>query len=104
MIGNYWEWVADWSQAGKAWVDHTFGEGTGVYSWPAGYGDGFDRTWNIDGRSHNGSAFVDGLPAAGIRGGSWSEGSYGGAFAVDWRNAPSYSLAAIVARCCRRSP
>jgi formylglycine-generating enzyme required for sulfatase activity len=106
MIGNAWEWVADWDVAGLDWQT---GDGTSACQsgcnvspagWPAGYGG--DATWNVDGRAHDGSSYVDGLLAAARRGGNWTAASGAGAFAVNMGRGPSNSGASYGARCCRR--
>jgi formylglycine-generating enzyme required for sulfatase activity len=100
MIGNYWEWVADWLTAGRA---STFADDMSFASWPSGYGDGFDRITNLNGRVANGVSWVDGLPAGGLRSGGWNNGRAGGAFSVLLSLAPSNSSPAVTARCCLRS-
>ncbi|MFO8071051.1 MAG: SUMF1/EgtB/PvdO family nonheme iron enzyme [Polyangia bacterium] len=106
MIGNLWEWAGDWYVAGMGWQT---GDGqsvcpTGCTSssggWPAGYGD--DATWNVDGRAYDGSSYVDGLPAAALRGGRWVSESRAGVFALRLFNGPSGSSNGNGARCCRQ--
>ena len=97
MLGNAWEWVTGWHQAGI--VDASFSEGheyDGV--WGADYGD--DNTWNLNGRVNGASGFTDGLPAAVQRGGSWLTGTGGGVFSWSVRSAPSMSYRTYGARCC----
>ena len=99
MIGNLWEWTADWWQAGRGW-DAGFSDGASTAPWPSGYGDGGDRTWNLDGRSHRGDVWTNGLPAAAVRGGGWANGSGAGAFAVTLDYGPSLGIIDIGFRCC----
>ncbi|MFO8071055.1 MAG: hypothetical protein R6V85_04195, partial [Polyangia bacterium] len=95
-----------WYVAGMGWQT---GDGqsvcpTGCTSssggWPAGYGD--DATWNVDGRVHDGSSYVDGLPAAALRGGCRANESQAGVFALLLRYGPSRSGNDSGARCCRQ--
>ncbi|MBI5479492.1 MAG: SUMF1/EgtB/PvdO family nonheme iron enzyme [Deltaproteobacteria bacterium] len=102
MIGNYWEWVADWWQAGQAWTQHAFSDGASIGSWPAGYGDGGDQTWGVDGRVDNGTGFVDGLPAGALRSGSCLDRTGAGAFTLHLNGAPSNMSGHLAARCCLR--
>jgi hypothetical protein len=44
-----------------------------------------------------------GLPAAGIRGGNWNNGTQAGAFSVNLNNAPSNSNNNIGFRCARKA-
>jgi hypothetical protein len=99
MIGNLWEWTADWWQAGRGW-DTGFSDGADTAPWPGGYGDGGDRTWNLDGRAHRGDVWTNGLPAAALRGGVWSDGPNAGAFAVHLYYGPSSGDAGLGFRCC----
>lgn len=108
MIGNFAEWVADWFQAGRGWADHAFSDGLWLASWPAGYAGGLDTVHNVYGRVNAGpgSGWVDGLPAAGVRGGGnfmfGANGTGVGAFHMDLSLAPSFYYPEITGRCCRR--
>ena len=90
MVGNLCEWVGDWYVAGQDWQA---GDGQGTSPWPSGYED--DRTWNLDGRAYDGSAYIDGLPAAGLRGGHWGSGTGAGVFALSLSNGPSFWNASV---------
>ena len=100
MIGNLWEWVAWWGQAGKNWMSSD-GESTSPWPSSGGYGDGGDKTWNINGRAANPS-WINGSPAAARRGGNWGNGPDAGVFAVSLGNGPSYWGTSHGARCCRQ--
>jgi hypothetical protein len=123
MVGSVAEWVADWGQYGqyysttaarglkKVWVKTTAGyqelqtdwvDGTYTNTqWPdAGYGA--DGSWNVAGRSWNGSVNVNGLPAAVVRGGNWTNGAGTGVFAFNVSNGPSGVRLTIGFRCGRR--
>jgi formylglycine-generating enzyme required for sulfatase activity len=107
MIGNLWEWVDDWHVAGMSWQTGdgqsicTTGCTSNAGGWPAGYGD--DATWNVNGRAHDGSSYVDGLPAAALRGGYWGHGgAQAGVFALALDGGPSLSTNNRGARCCFR--
>jgi len=100
MVGNLWEWVADWFQAG-IWSGFT--QGLDTSPWPTGVpgvGYGADRTWNVNGSAYGADGWKNGQPAAGLRGGSWVLGTNAGAFAVGWNDAPSSRDTADGARCC----
>ena len=89
MIGNVREWVADW-----------YGQGgnTDDGSQPAEYfGDGY---WNVDAAEFQGR-YGSHFPAAGLRGGYWSNGAQAGAFSVTLAHAPSNSGNYIGFRCAR---
>ena len=99
MVGNLWEWVDLWGQAGK--VDTSY-SGQSAAPWPSGYGDGKDLTANVNGEAHNGSVYQTGIPAAAFRGGGFSYGTSAGVFELSLNHGPSYSSTSYGARCCRR--
>jgi hypothetical protein len=100
FIGNYFEWIADWYQAGRPWPGGTFVDGSWATPWPAGFGDGFDETANVGGRAKNGTSMTDGLPAVGIRSSCWYCGAGAGAFEMSMSDAASSFNTFIAARCC----
>jgi formylglycine-generating enzyme required for sulfatase activity len=100
MIGNNTELVADWHQAGASWAGVSFSDGANASPWPAGYGDGFDSTWNVDGRAWTGASWANGMPAALTRGGAWGNGTQAGAFSLGLDRAPTDGADFAVARCC----
>jgi len=100
MVGNVWEWVAWWSVAGRGWMTSD-GEMATPRPTSKGYGDGQDKTWNLDGTAHNGLSWTKGLPAAARRGGSWNTGASAGVFAVFLNYGPSSWNIYYGARCCR---
>jgi formylglycine-generating enzyme required for sulfatase activity len=100
MIGNVIEYVADWYQGGQDWVGVAFADGTGAEPWPASYGDGADRNWNLDGRAYQGG-YRNALPAAAMRGGSLNQGEYSGAFELSLDHAPSEDNLVTGFRCAR---
>jgi formylglycine-generating enzyme required for sulfatase activity len=87
MVGNLWEWVADWMQDNSD-VDDGIGS-TATY--------GTDYIYGVD------EAFpvTDRFPAALIRGGYWGIGTDAGVFALNAFNGPSYSNISIGFRCAR---
>ena len=101
MIGNLWEWVDLWGQAGP--VNTSYGAGTNVTPWPASYGDGGDSTFNVNGQagSNGTGGWTTGLPFAAERGGDWSCFTGAGAFAFDARHAPSERSYETGLRCAR---
>ena len=106
-IGNLWEWVDLWGQAGRTAKElpsaTNFGQGASTTSaWPAGFGS--DGTWNINGEVYNGAAWVSGSPAAGIRGGNWGFGTGAGAFALHLDNGPSNWSNDFGFRCAAHKP
>lgn len=99
MIGNLWEWVDLWGQAGK--VNTNFSSGTTATPWRSSYGDGGDKTWNLNGEAFD-HPFITGMPAAAIRGGDWQYGTGAGVFAMGLNSGPSLDAGYYGARCCRR--
>ena len=101
MVGNLWEWVDWWPLAGKSSLS---ANGTKVTPWPAnkGYGDGQDGVWNNDGTAFHDKGWVNGLPAAALRGGVWTDGVNSGVFAATLHDGPSNWKDSYGARCCRR--
>jgi len=81
MVGNEWEWVADWSDLAN-----------GCTTWPSG----FDSDQSCVGGP--GSPY---LPGALLRGGPWSLGTAAGVFAVNAVDRPLDSSVNIGFRCAR---
>jgi formylglycine-generating enzyme required for sulfatase activity len=77
MIGNVWEWTAEWYAA--AGSDAAL-VNPGVQSWPSDYRD--DGTHNVNGFVLRGDGNVTGLPGAANRGGSWAGGALAGVFSL----------------------
>jgi formylglycine-generating enzyme required for sulfatase activity len=75
MVGNLWEWVADWDE-----------QADGCSSWPAGFGA--DLTCFGDGTPSR-------FPGALIRGGVFESGAVAGPFAVNANARPSSSSGGI---------
>ena len=103
MVGDVWEWVADWGQYGQISQASYVVWGDGTYTnaaWPAGYPA--NGTWNVAGRSWNGVGWVSGMPAALVRGGSWDSGANAGVFAFYAYNGPSVVSSTVGFRCGRR--
>ncbi len=87
MIGNLWEWTADW-MAGLG--DNTFG----AQPWPTGFSN--DGTYNIISTASSG---LRGIPSALIRGGSSNNATNAGLFAVSASQGPSANDSALGFRC-----
>jgi formylglycine-generating enzyme required for sulfatase activity len=97
MVGNVWEWVGLWMQAGRTWQTIDFQQAA---PWPSTYGS--DGTGNVNGTSNNGSVAAAGCPAAARRGGAFFGGEGGsGVFAFNADSGPSYYELGIGFRCCR---
>jgi hypothetical protein len=104
MIGNLWEWADLWGQAGP--VNGSYSAGASVAVWPASYGDGGDKTWNVNGQAYGlkpdaTRGYLTGLPFAAIRGGDWGTGPGAGAFAFGAYVGPSSWYWPIGLRCAR---
>ena len=97
MIGNLWEWTADWWQAG--YEGDSFSDGAAITAWPASYGDGQDMTWNLGGRAVVSGDYQTGTPAIALRGGALDYGAQAGTFAIDLNSAPTYGARTVGFRC-----
>ena len=77
MIGNFWEWTAEWYAAPGSTSEPP------SYVQSADYGN--DIVAGVASGAKYNNAFVAGLPAAACRGGSWLDGTSSGgyAFAID---------------------
>jgi formylglycine-generating enzyme required for sulfatase activity len=83
MVGNVWEWVADWGSLAAACT-----------TWSAGFGTDLSC---IGGDT----AGVATLPGALIRGGYWGNGTGAGVFAVNGLIVPSIAFNSVGFRCAR---
>jgi len=93
MIGNLWEWTAEWyaSVAAVEWGP--------VKHWSADL-SGSDGIWGVTSSAfENGSDTVDGVPVATVRGGSYVGMTNAGIFAMLVQIAPSNSNPEVGFRC-----
>lgn len=83
MVGNFFEWTAEWTAGGGATGLVNFG----ATNWPADYNG--DATWNVNGFLERGGGNALGVPAAPRRGGAFNAGVLAGVFAFDLSYGPS---------------
>jgi formylglycine-generating enzyme required for sulfatase activity len=83
MVGNVDEWVADWADLAN-----------GCTNWSAGFGSDISCFAGPGGSGFN-------LPGALLRGGSFSDGTNAGVFAVSALGGPSNSFSDVGFRCAR---
>ncbi|MEK6607393.1 MAG: SUMF1/EgtB/PvdO family nonheme iron enzyme [Myxococcota bacterium] len=88
MIGNLWEWVADW---------HGKDSSTNGLTSDATYGN--DYMYDVSPADSQGAAGQN-FPAAAIRGGHWLNGTDAGAFALNLSYGPSCWSTSFGVRCC----
>jgi formylglycine-generating enzyme required for sulfatase activity len=109
MVGNVWEWVADWGTAGggagSAYGATSTSYGAGnMVGWDGTGGSNYNgNMWNIGGNAYSTitSGWIEGEVPAVIRGGSWNAGSDAGVFAFNANNAPSLVANNVGFRCGR---
>jgi hypothetical protein len=95
MVGNLWEWVADWIQGpdgngvAGAWDPNTVITSSATY--------GSDGIFGIN----EAPPSADRFPAALVRGGTWNGGADAGVFALFASNGPSNSSSSLGFRCGR---
>ncbi len=92
MVGNVFEWVADWMQGNtNPWAPSTGTAGTGY---------GADSMYGTNPAVAQGVNSTN-FPAALFRGGSWDYGTFAGVFALHASGGPSYSGSGVGFRCAR---
>jgi formylglycine-generating enzyme required for sulfatase activity len=91
MVGNVWEWVADWQQGSGP--NSNADNGTAA---SAVFGD--DGQYSVAPATHQGTGAA--LSAAMARGGHFGDGVMAGVFAVYLSEAPSASGPSVGFRCC----
>lgn len=99
MIGNFGEWTADW-HAGVGAIVVPFDKP----AWGELDGYGGDKSYNILSKVEaqpNGAPAksIDGLPAAIVRGGNWTEGEAGGLFTFTANVGPTFWHFSLGFRC-----
>ncbi len=96
MIGNVWEWTAEWYASVGTVNTPAASTGAAVEGrrandarqpWGPGYAD--DGTWNVTSVVYITSDNQIGIPSAALRGGDWSHGPRAGAFALSLYDGPS---------------
>jgi len=92
MVGNTWEWVADWMQGNSGKWRPSTGKAGNDYG-----ADWMFGTNPATGQGANSANF----PAALIRGGVWNDGTGAGVFTLDAAVGPSVSAKNVGFRCAR---